>query len=60
MSIKLVFINYAQVLHSNAIEELFVTLDHKTNHKGHFYYASSGSLITNISIGVWFVRTISG
>ncbi len=37
----------------------YVTLDHKTSHKGQFYeiemYASSESWINVISIDVWFV-----
>ncbi len=37
----------------------YVTLDHKTSHKGQFFeiemYASSESWINNISIDVWFV-----
>ncbi len=36
----------------------YVTLEHKTSHKGTFLeieiYASSESLINNISIDVWF------
>ncbi len=32
-----------------------VTLDHKTSHKGDFFF-SSESRINNISIDVWFVR----
>ncbi len=37
----------------------YVTLDHKTSHKGQFFkieiYATSESWINNISIDVWFV-----
>ncbi len=36
----------------------YVTLEHKTSHKGTFgeieIYASSGNSINNISINVWF------
>ncbi len=39
---------------------LFVTLDHKTSHKGKFFdiemYTSSESWINKLSIDVWFVR----
>ncbi len=38
----------------------FVTLDHKTSHKGQFFkiemYTSSESWINKLSINVWFVR----
>ncbi len=40
----------------SAVEEgwmIYVTLDHKTSHKGQ--YASSESWINKISIDVWFV-----
>ncbi len=37
----------------------YVTLDHKTSHKGQFceieIYISSGTCINNLSIDVWFV-----
>ncbi len=39
---------------------LYVTLDHKTSHKGQFseieIYTSSESRIDKLSIDVWFVR----
>ncbi len=39
---------------------LYVTLDHKTSHKGQFFefeiYTSSESWINKLSIDVWFVR----
>ncbi len=39
---------------------LYVTLDHKTSHKGNSFereiYASSESWINKLSIDVWFVR----
>ncbi len=39
---------------------LYVTLDHKTSHKGKFFetgiYTSSESWINKLSIDVWFVR----
>ncbi len=42
------------------MEQTYLTLDHKTNHKGTFYeieiYTSYESWINNISIDVWFVR----
>ncbi len=38
---------------------IYVTLEHKTSHKGHFFeieiYASSESWIHNVSTDVWFV-----
>ncbi len=40
----------------------YVTLEHKTSHKGLFYkieiYASSESWINNISIDVWFEQCL--
>ncbi len=40
--------------------ESFVTLDHKTSHKGQFFeieiYTSSERCINKLSIDVWFVR----
>ncbi len=42
----------------------YVTLDHKTSHKGQFFeieiYSSSESRINKLSIDVWFDRTIFG
>ncbi len=39
---------------------LYVTMDHKTSHKGQFFefeiYTSSESWINKLSIDVWFVR----
>ncbi len=41
-------------------QKLYVTLDHKTSHKGHFFeiefHTSSESWINTFSIDVWFVR----
>ncbi len=42
-----------------ASEDRYVTLDHKTSHKGQFFdieiYISFESWLNNISIDVWFV-----
>ncbi len=50
------FIHYLTCI----IYSLFVTLDHKTSHKGKFFkieiYTSSESWINKLSIDVWFVR----
>ncbi len=43
-----------------SILKAYVTLDHKTSHKGKFFeieiYTSSESWINKLFIGVWFVR----
>ncbi len=40
-------------------QQSYVTLDHKTSHKGKFFeieiYTSSESWINNLSIDVWFM-----
>ncbi len=44
---------------SSGFYGLYVTLEHKTSHKGQFFeieiYASYESWINNLSIDVWFV-----
>ncbi len=41
------------------VHKIYVTLDHKTSHKGTFFkieiYTSANSRINNLSIDVWFV-----
>ncbi len=47
----------AEILYKSSALTLYVTLDHKTSHKGLFFeieiYASSESWINKLSIDVW-------
>ncbi len=63
-SSKSILIDLQRIIWANskilAIYGIYVTLDHKTSHKGQLFeieiYKSSESWINNLSIDVWFVR----